>query len=109
MNWQLTEPGTLRIEKGEPFCRVFPVMQGALEAVTPEVFNIEQDPALRGQHDAWRAKRDEFRARLARNDAAALKEAWQKFYFKGEHADTGLPAASHTSKLRLNDPIDSRG
>ncbi len=32
MNWQLTAPGKVHFEKGEPVCLIFPVPQGALNA-----------------------------------------------------------------------------
>jgi hypothetical protein len=108
MNWQLTEPGTLRVEKGEPFCRIFPVVAGNLESVTPELYSIEQDPELKQQHDTWRQSRDEFRGRLAVSDPNALKQAWQKYYFKGEQPDSGAKVPSHTPKLRLASPVDKR-
>ena len=34
MNWQLTPPGTVRFEAGEPFCLIYPVMDGTIGAVT---------------------------------------------------------------------------
>ena len=50
----------------------------------------------------YRALRDDFNARLRRRDPSAMKEAWQRFYFKGElPEDTGPAPADHVNKRRL--------
>ena len=108
MNWQLTQRGTVTFEKGEPFCLVYPVRQGAVEATTPEISALEDDAALKAEHDAWREKRSEFRQRIEQRDPAATKTAWQRFYFRGELPSGGSLTASHTTKLRLRAPTDRR-
>jgi hypothetical protein len=109
MNWQLTAPGTVVFEKDEPFCLVFPVGQGAFEAVEPVIRDLDQEPELKAQYTAWRDRRGEFLARLRAHDDAALKQAWQRFYFKGELPEAGIKAPdTHTNKLRLAAPVDKR-
>ena len=62
-----------------------------------------------GQFREWRERRDLFRVNVHAGDQQAIRQAWQKFYFKGELAD-GKPAEAphHVQKLRLPEPIDRR-
>jgi hypothetical protein len=108
MNWQLTRPGVVRFEKDEPFCLVFPVAQNALETTQPEILSLESDPAFAAQYSVWREKREQFMAKFRAGDAATLREAWQKFYFKGELPTAEAPIADHVQKLRLATPADLR-
>jgi hypothetical protein len=108
MNWQFTRPGEVHFDAGEPFCRVFPVPAGALQAVEPEIRDLGADPEMLSQYQAWRAKRDEFMARYRGGDAATIKQAWQKFYFTGKYPDGTETQAAHTSKLELREPADRR-
>ena len=108
MNWQLTRPGVVRFEKGEPFCLVFPVPQHALEEVQPEILALESNSELAAQHRAFREKRDQFMARFRAGDPSTLKQAWQKYYFKGELPDDAKVIGDHVQKLRLAAPIDLR-
>jgi hypothetical protein len=107
VNWHLTQPGSVTFEKDEPICLIYPVWQEALQETTPEIFDLADDQALCKEYEAWRDRRNEFRSRLDARDPVALKDAWQRFYFKGERPDGG-PAPSHTAKLRLNAPVDRR-
>ena len=109
MNWQMTRRGTVRFDKDEPLCMVFPVAANALSATAPEVRNLSDDPALEAQAFAWKKRRDEFMQRFNAGDAATLKEAWQRFYFLGKMPDGTDAGASHVNKLRLPDPVDRRG
>lgn len=109
MNWQLTRPGTVRFEKGEPFCLIFPVAQGAMEPLIPEIRALEDEPDLKQQYEHWREKRAEFLQRMEQLDAGTLKQAWQKFYFKGELPEAAIKAPAHSNKLRLATPVDARG
>jgi hypothetical protein len=108
MNWHLTQPGTVTFEKDEPFCLVYPILQKALEETTPEILNLADDLALKKEFEAWHGRRNEFLQRLDTRDPVALKEGWQRFYFKGERPDGGGAAPSHTIKMRLNAPVDRR-
>jgi Family of unknown function (DUF6065) len=108
MNWQMTRPGTVRFDKDEPICAVFPVPQGTLQEVEPEILNLEDDPELQAQTMAWKERRDEFMKKFNAKDPMTMKEAWQRFYFVGKLADGRAPAAEHLHKLRLNSPVDRR-
>ena len=105
MNWLFTRPGRVRFEKGEPFCFITLMEHRKLDAVDPVIRPIDSDPVFKGQFDAWNQQRGEFNRRLARNDPQAVKEAWQRYYFKGElPEETGPPPADHVNKRRLKTP-----
>jgi hypothetical protein len=108
MNWQLTRPGSVRFEEGEPFCRVFPVKAQALDAVDPEVRDLSDDRELMLQYRAWREQRDDFMAKYRSGDALTIKKAWQKFYFEGKYPDGSTTHAPHAMKLEISEPRDSR-
>jgi hypothetical protein len=107
MNWQMTRPGTVRFDKDEPLCMIFPVPHGALQSVEPEIVDLDQNPELKAQTMAWKERRDDFMQRFNARDAATLKEAWQRFYFIGKMPDGSQPA-QHLHKLKLASPIDRR-
>jgi hypothetical protein len=107
MNWQMTRPGTIRFDKDEPICMVFPVPHGILQTVEPEILSIDDDPELKAQTYAWKERRDEFMQKFNAKDPATLKEAWQRFYFVGKMPD-GTSPTSHLHKLRLMPPADKR-
>jgi hypothetical protein len=109
MNWCFTKPGGLvRFEKGEPFCHVFPVKRGELEAVEPELRLLSEDLGLKDQHEYWKANRSRFNAELQQPGSEAQAEKWQRQYYRGLAAD-GEPAApaDHRTRLRLR-PFASR-
>lgn len=104
MNWKFTRPGKVRFEKNEPFCFLAPVPYRVLESVRPQIVPIEvahdrQDAVRR--HSELRA---DFNARLNTGDAEAVRQGWQKWYFRGVHPDGKLGNPHHLSKLRLADP-----
>ncbi|HEY0053321.1 MAG TPA: DUF6065 family protein [Caulobacteraceae bacterium] len=102
MNWIFTRPGRVRFEKGEPFCFITLNRSKQMDDVQPRLKTMESDPVLRGQFDAWNTRRGEFNKRLYARDPATMKEAWQRFYFKGELPDdTGPAPAEHVNKRRL--------
>lgn len=106
MNWLFTRPGRIRFEKNEPFCFITLQEQKPLDAVEPVRRSLASDLPLSRQYDAWREQRDEFNKKLGQQDPATVKEAWQRFYFKGEMpAAAAAPApANHLSKRRLKTP-----
>jgi hypothetical protein len=108
MNWQFTRPGTVRFERGEPLCLIFPVRQEALDETEIEIYNIADNAELKKQYDAWRSRREEFLVRLRAGDAATVREAWQKFYFKGLLPEGGAGSPVHKQKVRPKAPVDRR-
>lgn len=109
MNWHFTRPGRVRWEKDEPFCMVFPVPQGALETVQPEIYDLDHNPQLKKEYEAWRDLRNEFMAKFNAGDEQTLKQAWQRYYFLGKMASTGEQVPTHAHKIRLDPPLDRRG
>jgi len=107
MNWQMTRPGTVRFDKDEPLCMIFPVPHGALQSVEPEIVDLDDNPELKAQTMAWKERRDDFMQRFNARDAATLREAWQRFYFIGKMPDGSQPA-QHLHKLKLASPVDKR-
>jgi hypothetical protein len=102
MNWIFTRPGKVRFEKGEPFCFITLTPHQAMDQVQPVQRSLNSNVELRHQYDAWHRQRDDFNARLGRRDPEALREAWQRYYFKGELPDDMGPApADHINKRRL--------
>lgn len=102
MNWLFTRPGRIRFEKNEPFCFITLVQDKVLESVEIVQKSLERNPDLQGQYEAWRARREDFNTRLFRRDPETMKEAWQRYYFKGElPVDTGPAPKGHVNKRRL--------
>ncbi|MEJ1715029.1 DUF6065 family protein, partial [Escherichia coli] len=67
--------------------------------------NLDRNDELRGQYDAWSRQRGEFNARIFRREPEAVKEAWQRFYFKGELPEALGPAPTeHVNKRRMKPP-----
>jgi hypothetical protein len=103
MNWMFTRPGaTARFEKGEPFCHIFPIRRGELEAVEPELRLLSEDAELKAQYETWSASRSQFNTDLKQPGSDALVEKWQKHYYRGLDAD-GRPNAAedHRTRVRL--------
>ena len=92
----------MRFAKGEPFCFVTLTQDKPLEEFELVQKSLTRDVDLYGQYEAWRARRDDFNARLFKRDPGAIKEAWQRFYFKGEMPDdTGPAPKAHVNKRRM--------
>ena len=102
MNWRFTRPGKVRFAKGEPFCFVTLAQDRSLESFDLVQRRLDADEALRSQYDAWHRQRDEFNKSLSQRDPVAMKEAWQRFYFRGEFPEeTGQAPKAHTNKRRM--------
>ncbi len=105
MNWLFTRPGKVRFEKNEPFCFITLIQQRSLDAVDPVKRSLPSDPPLLKQYEAWRELRDDFNKRLGQMDPTVVKEAWQRYYFKGEVPQEAGPAPKdHVNKRRLKAP-----
>ncbi len=102
MNWMFTRPGRVKFVKGEPFCFIVPVQDKPLEEFEMVQKSLDRDVELHGQYEAWRSRRDDFNNRIYKRDPETVKEAWQRFYFKGEMPDdTGPSPKAHVNKRRL--------
>lgn len=102
MNWVFTRAGApVRFERGEPFCHVFPVDLGALEAVDPVLAPFESDVETHTRHKNWTESRNTFNADLLKPESPARSQKWQKDYYRGYHPDGEKGSDSHRTKLRL--------
>lgn len=109
MNWQMTRPGRVRFQKGEPICLVYPIASGAAADSEVVIRDLAEDPDLMEQALAWKNRRDEFMKRFNAGDRDARKDGWQRDYFLGRRPDGSAPDAQHVNKLRLASPVDLRG
>lgn len=108
MNWRLTRPGEVRFEKGEPFCMIAPLQRETLEATQPEILDIHDYPELVKEYETWKNSRTEFLEKLKINDEQTIKQAWQRFYFKGQAPGRDDRIPYHASKMRFAVPVDKR-
>lgn len=105
MNWLFTRPGRVRFEKGEPFCFITLIQDKPLHEIQPVIRRMDSNPELRHQYDVWEKHRSDFNQRIFRQDPEATKEAWQRYYFKGEYPEEVAPARDdHINKRRLKEP-----
>ena len=109
MNWKLTAVGRpVTFEAGEPFCMVVPQRRGELERFRPRVLDLEADPEVARGYAAWGESRERFLAELEVPGSEAVKQGWQKDYFRGTAPD-GTAAPAHQTKLPLREADDPEG
>jgi len=78
------------------------VQDKALAQVQPVTRSLSSNEDLRLQYDAWYRQREEFNRRLMKQDPEAVRDAWQRYYFKGELPEqTGPAPKEHVNKRRL--------
>jgi len=103
MNWICTLPNVqIRFNENEPFCHIFPIRRGELEAVEPQILPISANPELQRELEEWRASRGKFNQDLKQPGSQAREERWQKMYYRGLDAggeSTG--AEDHRTRVRL--------
>jgi hypothetical protein len=100
MNWKITRPlKTIRFEKDEPICMIVPQRRGEMEAMTPEVRNLESARELLEGFNAWRESRLKLVERKKDPRAAGLRE-WEGHYMRGTTV-LGVQAPEHQVKRDL--------
>jgi hypothetical protein len=104
MNWQMTRPGRVRFEKGEPFCFITLVQDKLLEEVQPTLRQLSSNTLLQAEYQAWAESRGDFNKRLKSKEAEAMRERWQRHYMHGRNVATGDAAESHVTKRKLKAP-----
>jgi hypothetical protein len=107
MNWKMTRPGTVRFERDEPICAVYPVARDTLPRVEVDIVALQDHPDVATPLREWQQRRAAF-ARELYASPRALKDAWQRDYFVGRMPD-GSPVDGHQTKLKLAEPADRRG
>jgi hypothetical protein len=104
MNWRFTRPNQwVRFEAMEPFCFVFPVQRGVLEAFVPKFEPLAADPATMERFKNWSSARDEFHRRMTHSRPRTPANRWQKHYYRGVDVSGRSLVADHQAKLRLHD------
>ena len=104
MNWQFINPGRVVFKAGDPFCFVMPVGLHALDAVAPEITDLEDAPDEAACFAEWASGRTDFNARLMRDEPAATEQGWQKWYTRGVYPDGTPSPTRHISKMKLIPP-----
>lgn len=100
MNWKITRPlKSIRFEKDEPICMVVPQRRGEMEAMAPEIRNLESEPELLMGFNAWRESRLKLVERKKDPRAASLRE-WEGHYTRGTTV-LGAAAPEHQVKRDL--------
>ena len=120
MNWKFTRPNhRIRFERGEPYCFLFPVQRGLVEAMQPRLKQLHQDPESKKQVDYAKGMRlflqglmdikarEGKSVRLERNEERELK--FQKWYMRGEMPDGSGVFEEHQNTLQLRPFQDLRG
>lgn len=110
MHWQMTEPNrAVRFRKGDPLCQLVPVRRGEIEAFTPELRSLSDEPGLAAQLEEWSALRLELTAALKDPAAPPSSRRWPAQYRRGEDI-RGRPAApeSHRTQVRPQPFADLR-
>jgi hypothetical protein len=100
MNWKFTRKLTpIAFERNEPFCMIFPIKRGLIEAVEPEIRPLAADPEVQEAYTAWANSRRRFNEGLRIPGSEARAEKWQKDYFRGA-ARFGESPPDHRTRLR---------
>jgi hypothetical protein len=104
MNWQMTRPGKVRFEKGEPFCFFTLIEDKKLEEVQPSLRLLSTNEPLEKEYKVWAESRGDFNKRLANKEDQAMKDRWQRHYMRGNNVATGESTDSHVTKRKLKAP-----
>jgi hypothetical protein len=103
MNYKFTRPfAPVIFGRDEPYCMVYPVQRGAVEAIEPEFRELHQDPEVEAAYITWAEGRRNFNADLQVEGSAAQQQKWQKDYFKGS-GKWGSAPADHRTKVKLRE------
>jgi hypothetical protein len=90
MNWQFTQPGTFRMEIGEPFCQLFPVDMSIFDNIEAEIktMHAEDSKEFHELYWEWNLSRSDF----IRGQQVGVHghTVWQKNYFQGTHPPDGV-------------------
>jgi hypothetical protein len=109
MNWKFTAPNRpVTFEAGEPSCMITPIRRGDVERFQPRVIELAEDPEVDEGYRAWSESRSQFLTDLADPKSEAVKQKWQKHYFRGI-SPNGEIAPQHQTKLELRDADDPAG
>ena len=100
MNWRFTRPCEVSWDAGDPIAMVVPQRRGELESVQPQIATPDDAPALKAAYEEWRDSRRTFIGALRAGDEQALKQGWERHYFRGQ-TPGGHDFQGHQTVLRL--------
>jgi hypothetical protein len=107
MNWMFTDPRRLvRWEKHEPFCHIFPIPRDLLDGIQPEFRQMDKDPEVKADFEAWSRQRDQLLSDF-RQGKVGPKD-WGKAYTQGTLPRGGKFQHGHRTKLRLPNFKDAK-
>ena len=107
MSWRFTEPGTIKFEKGEPYCFISMMYYKGVSSMIPEVRNLKDgDPAYRDDFIKYSTLRREFNFGLQTRNKKATKKGSQKFYLHGQSPGAISAPEHHSPKLRMKSPLE---
>jgi Family of unknown function (DUF6065) len=76
--------------------------RGPLEAIRPELRWLSEAPELEKAHKSWSESRVTFNADLRRPESEAVRNEWQRLYFRGlDPSGAQANADGHRVKLRM--------
>lgn len=117
MNWKLTRPGlSVRFERGEPYCFLFPLRRGDVEQIDPAIRDLEGEPDLKKPFD-YASNRRMFYSLVAEKFAGSDRGAairnkrdvmWQGWYMRGEMPDGSGHFEAHQQTLKIKPFEDHR-
>jgi len=107
MNWQLLRAGSFRLNKGDAFCNIVPVMVEPVAEAQIEIVDGKEEPGLIEAMNGFAARRGALMSKFDDPDPEQARESWGREYFRGALAD-GTRATNHFHKLRLAEPVDLR-
>jgi len=111
VNWKFTRSDTwVEFASGEPICMVVPQRLELLEAMQPQVVGIEENAELHCQYKTWNESVVHFTQRLREHEPEAVKQGWQRYYFRGiaPHNGSNDPTAEgHRSRLSLREFVEA--
>jgi hypothetical protein len=103
MNWMLTRPNQpVVFEVDEPICMIVPQRRGELETFHPRVADIRTDATIQSEYHAWTRSRSQFLKYLNVAGSSAMRQGWQKDYFRGV-SPRASRADIHQTKLSLRE------
>ncbi len=97
MNWKLTRPSKeIVFSRGDPVCMIVPFPLDLLEGFAPAIKEIDADPVLKGDFEAFRTARSANIEKIARE----RQSNWQMDYMRG-HMPDGTPVTEHRKAFKL--------
>jgi hypothetical protein len=99
MNWLFTDKDrSVRFEKGEPFCTIFPIPRSLAESMYPVIIRGEKNSELWRKHMARSMSRLDFINALKVSGSPVQTKGWQRSYFIGPDVQ---PKPEHRTKVKL--------